>query len=347
MMRLGLYMTVAFWSALALVPLLVSQWELVMFSQLIIYGIAAMSLAFIWGQGGLLCFGQALFFGLGAYVMALTGKGMVPGVPASAWLGLLLAILAGGAVAFIAGAALFFGRPLRGPYFGIVTLAGAVIVERIAINWRYIGGFNGLLDIEPLSFSLFGPRLDSGEPIIGYLTTLVLAGLVFLLLNSVIRSPFGTVFRGIRSDEQRIASLGYAVSLWKAVAFAMSGATAALAGALFAVQFSFVSPAVIGFAMSTEILIWAAVGGKEVLLAAMAGAALVKYIEAALSEAVGNVYLLVIGILFIIVIVLMPRGLLGRLFELPRPRRLRGDGKIADAEDPPSARPLRQRAGTD
>lgn len=323
---LGVLATVVFWLVMAAVPMFVSAWELVMFSQLLIYGIAAMSLAFIWGQGGLLCFGQALFFGLGAYVMALAGKGMIPGLPASAWLGLGLSVVVGGAVALAFGFALFFGKPLRGPYFGIVTLAAAVIVERIATNWRYIGGYNGLLDIEPLSFAAISPRLDSADPLAGYVTVLAVAFAVFVMLNAVIRSPFGTVFRGLRSDEQRVASLGYSVGLWKAISLAMSGAAAALAGALFAVQFSFVSPAVIGFNMSTEILIWVAVGGKEVLLAAMAGAALVKYVEAALSEAVGRYYLLMIGILFIVIVIALPRGLLGRLFELPLPRRLRAGG---------------------
>ncbi|KPP98834.1 MAG: ABC-type high affinity urea uptake system permease component UrtC [Rhodobacteraceae bacterium HLUCCA12] len=326
MTRLGLYTTIIFWLAMAMLPLVVRPWDLVMFSQLLIYGIAAMSLALIWGQGGLLCFGQALFFGVGAYVMALTGKGLIPGIAASAWLGLGLATLSGALVALLAGFALFFGQALRGPYFGIVTIAAAVIVERFATNWRYIGGYNGLLDIEPLSFALIWPGLDSAEPLAGYLTALLAAFAVFLLLNALVRSPFGTVLRGLRADEQRVASLGYSVGLWKTIAFCIGGGTAALSGALFAVQFSFVSPAVIGFAMSTEILIWAAVGGKEVLLAAMAGAAVVKYFEAVLSDAIGHYYLLVIGIIFIVVVVALPRGLLGRLFELPRPQRLRADG---------------------
>jgi branched-chain amino acid transport system permease protein/urea transport system permease protein len=96
-----------------------------------------------------------------------------------------------------------------------------------------------------------------------------------------------------------------------------------LAGALFALQFSFVSPAVIGLALSTEILIWAAVGGKAVLMAAFIGALGVKWVEGALSESIGAYWLLVIGLAFVAVIVIFPQGLLGRLLDPGLPRRLR------------------------
>ncbi len=197
-------------------------------------------------------------------------------------------------------------------------------MEPIAINGRSIGGFNGLPDLRPLSFALFGPGLECGGPTIGHLVALVLAGLALLLLSAVIRSPFGTVFRGIRSDEERIALPGSAVGLWKAGAFAISGATAAPAGALLAGQFSVVSPPVIGCAMSTEILI-----------------------PAALSEPVGKVSLRVIGILFIIGIVPMPHGLPGALSGLPRPRRLPGRDKEADATAAPPDPPSPERRGAD
>lgn len=137
------------------------------------------------------------------------------------------------------------------------------------------------------------------------------------------RAPFGTLLRGIRCDERRIQSLGFSVPVYKLVALSISGGIVGLAGGLFALQFSFVSPAVIGLAMSTEILVWTAVGGKAVLLAAFIGALVVKWVEGALSEAIGPYWLLVIGLAFVAVIVLFPKGLLGRLLDLGLPRRLR------------------------
>lgn len=322
----GLGPTLLIWIVLCSLPLFIGEWELAMFGQTLVYGIAAMSLAFIWGQVGLLCFGQSLFFGIGAYIMALTSKGMMPGLPDSAWLGLVLAITGGFLAAFLLGAALFFGRAVGGAYFGIVTIAAAVIAERIATNWSYIGGFNGLLDIPSITFNAFGIQFDTVDLITGYLFVLGCAFIAFIIMTHLQRSPFGTVLKGIRCDETRMASLGYNVGLWKTVAFGISGAVASLAGALFAVQFSFVSPAVIGFAISTEILIWTAVGGKEVLLAAMFGAVLVKYTEYLLSETIGQYWLLVIGILFIALVVLSPKGLLGRLLAMQLPARLRRSG---------------------
>lgn len=311
--------TAAIWAVLAAMPLVLGPWELATLAQLLAYGIAAMSLAFIWGNVGLVSFGQAVFFGCGAYVMALVSKGMVPGVPASPWLGLGLSVVVATLAAAALGLALFFGRGMRTMYFGIVTIALAVIVERIATNWSYIGGFNGLVDVPPLVFG----GTDSAEPWVGYTISFVVAFGAWLLLLWAERSPLGTVLRGVRDDEQRVASLGYDVAWVKLAAMAMSGGVAGIAGALFALQFAFVSPAVIGIQLSIEILIWTAIGGKEVLLGALIAAIGVKWVEAELSQAVGAWWLFIIGLLFIAVIVVLPRGLFGWLLTLPLPRRLR------------------------
>lgn len=321
-MTMRLFLSLAIWAVLALMPLVLGDWELAMFGQLVIYGIAALSLSFIWGEVGLVCFGQSLFFGTGAYFMALTSKGMIPGVPDAPWLGLFLSLCGGALAGGLVGAALFFGKGLRSAYFGIVTIAAAVIAERLATNWRYIGGFNGLLDVPPLPLP---GGLDGLEPRPGYFLVLGFAALSWLVLLALQRAPFGTVLRGIRCDEQRMQSLGYSIPIWKLAALTISGGVAGLAGGLFAAQFSFVSPVVVGLALSTEILIWAAVGGKAVLLAAFLGAMGVKWAEGVLSDTIGNTWLLVIGLAFVAVIVVFPQGLLGKLLDLRLPHRLRRD----------------------
>lgn len=311
------------WVAFAMVPLLLGDWELAMFGQTLVYGIAAMSLAFIWGQAGLLCFGQSVFFGTGAYLTGLAAKGMLPGLPELGWMALPLSFLGGMLLSGLLGAALFFGRAIQNAYFGIVTIVLAIIAERIATNWDYIGGFNGLLDVPSLMWSMGGQDFDTADPMTGYVTVLSLAFFSFLGLFFVQQSKLGTIIRGISANETRMTNLGYNVGLWKTLAFALSGGVAALAGALFAIQFSFVSPAVIGFALSTEILIWAAVGGKAVLLAAMLGAVIVKYVEYLLSDRIGQYWLLAIGVIFIAVVIVFPQGLLGKLFRPDLPGRLR------------------------
>src|SRR3989441_1573591 len=148
--RVGIHLTVVVWLLLAACPLLVSEWRLSQLAQITSYGIFAMSLAFLWGQTGLLCFGQAIFFGVGAYVMALITKGMVSGVGDSTVIGLLAATLLAALVALAAGLLVFRGRGLSGAYFAIVTLAAAVIAERAASHSRFIGGVHGPLGGTPL-----------------------------------------------------------------------------------------------------------------------------------------------------------------------------------------------------
>lgn len=324
MSRIPLFLTILVWLLLAGAPLALSGWNLGLLSQLMVYGIFAMSLAFIWGQGGILCFGQSLFFGIGAYAMALTTKGMLPGVPAMTIVGLALAIIVPALAAGLLGLALFKGRSLSGAYFGIVTLAAAVIAERLAINWSYIGGFNGILDIPPMKLGWGEWQRELYDPLPFYLTVLAFAFVTYLALLWLERSAFGTILRGIRDNETRAVFLGFETAEYKALAFAISGAVAGLAGALFAAQFAFVSPALLGFALATEVLIWVAIGGKEVLLAAFVGALAVKSIENVLSDRLGEYWLLALGLIFIVAVVLLPRGLLAPLLRLPLPKALRG-----------------------
>jgi urea transport system permease protein len=322
--RAGIALTLAVWLLLAACPLVVSEWRLSQLAQITSYGIFAMSLAFLWGQTGLLCFGQAIFFGVGAYVMALITKGMLPGVGDSTVTGLLVATLLPAVVALIAGTLVFRGRGLSGAYFAIVTLAAAVIVERAASHFRFIGGFNGLLDVPPLRYGGAAGRVDLLAPVPVYYVMLGAAGLAYGLLLWLERSPAGTALRAVRDNEARTAYFGFEVSVYKTFSLTLSGAVAGFAGGLFVTQFGFVSPALIGVPLSTEVLIWTALGGREVLLAAFLGALVVRSVEGALSEVLGYYWLLGLGVLFIASVVIFPRGLLGRPLSLPLPRRMAG-----------------------
>ena len=126
----------------------------------------------------------------------------------------------------------------------------------------------------------------------------------------------GSVLRAVRDHEERTAYFGYDVAACKRFAFTVSGGVAGLAGALFVTQFGFVSPALIGFSLSTEVLIWTALGGREVLLAAWLAAILVRTVEGTLSEALGHYWLLALGVMFVVAVVFLPRGLLGWLLRL-------------------------------
>ena len=134
----------------------------------------------------------------------------------------------------------------------------------------------------------------------------------------------------IRNNENRTAHFGYDVRLYKIFVFALSGALAGLAGALFALQFGFVSPTLIGFGLSTEALIWVAVGGRGVLMAAFLGALIVRSSESVLSSALDQYWLLALGIVFVATVVFAPQGLLGNVLRLPSPRRFATPKKIEE-----------------
>ncbi len=321
--RARVALTCAVWAVLLAGPLWLSEWRLTQLGQLMCYGILAMSLAFVWGQVGLLCFGHAIFFGVGAYSMALLTKGMVTGLPSASWTGLGAAVLLPGVFAWVAGQLMFRGRGLSGAYFAIVTLAAAAIAERIASHWGYIGGFNGLMDVPPLRASFFGAARDIVDPFAVYYLLLGAAAGVFVLCLWLERAPLGTALRAIRDDPERTQYLGFDLAMLKTTAFAISGAIAGLAGALFASQFGFVSPALAGTALSTEVLIWVGLGGREVLLAAFLGAIIVRATESVLSERLGAYWLLALGVLFMIVVIVFPGGLAGRWLSLPLPARMR------------------------
>ena len=313
------WLCLSIWGLLLLAPLLPGL-DLNRLTQLLSYGLFAVSLAFIWRQAALLCFGHALFFGVGAYLAALTSKGMIPGLPESAWLGVIFAVFGGGLIATVIGLALFIGRVVKGAFFGIITLCAGVIAERIATNWDAIGGFNGLLDVPPPP--LWG-GLDMLDPISGYLIVLLIVSFMTALLAFFAASPWGSVLRSIGADETRAATFGYSVARHKVAAFALGGAVAGLAGGLFAGQFGFVAPSTLGFTLSTEVLIWVAIGGRQSLTAALVGAILIKYLEGFLSDALGQYWLLVLGLVLVFVVMYFPRGLLGGVLSNAIPARLR------------------------
>jgi urea transport system permease protein len=329
--RVRPYLIPAMWMILVAAPIALDTWSLTQFAQYMTYGIFAMGLAFVWGRVGILSFGQAIFFGIGAYCMALVTSDAVPAVGKSTAVGLLLAALVPALVAYLLGQFLFRGRALGGAYFAVVTLCAAVIAQTLAEQSSFLGGFDGLLGIPPFS----APGRGANEYLTQTETYLVMCFaslVVYLALSYVIRSPVGTILAAIRDNEGRTTFFGYNIVNYKAGAFALSGLVSGLAGALFVRQFGFAGPSLIGFALSTEVLIWVAVGGRNSLLGAFLGALLVRSVEGTLSERLGQYWLLVLGALFVVTVVLMPNGLFGRIFcdVIPRRLRRRKEGHIAE-----------------
>ena len=136
---------------------------------------------------------------------------------------------------------------------------------------------------------------------------------VYLFCDRIVRSPFGTILAAVRSNETRAEFFGYNIAHYKIIIFATGAAVAGLAGALFAAVTEFVSPTMLGFGLSTEVLIWVALGGKEILLASFLGAMLVRMLEAFLSDLLTYYWILILGMFFVICVMFFPKGVFGNL----------------------------------
>lgn len=295
------------WLALALVPFLAPGWVLSELSPYLAYGLLAMSLALVWGQAGILSFGQAIFFGAGAYAFAVVGTA------GNAWLGLAASLLVPPAIAAALGAILFAGRGASGAPLAVITLALSVLAERLATRSGWLGGSNGLIGIPPLSIGGF----ELIDPLPLYLCALAGAFLAWAALAAVVGSGTGACWRAVRENPLRAAHLGIDPAHRKVAAFTLAAAVAGLGGGLFAAQLGFVSPPLLGAALSTEALLWVALGGRGLLITGLLGALLVRLVESRLAEELGSLWLMAMGLLVVLVTLLLPQGILGYLLALP------------------------------
>ena len=301
--------------ALAVTPLFVGQYWTGQLTTYLVYGLLAISLSLVWGYGGILCFGQAMFFGIGGYIMAVFTKGMIYPDLTSSYLGLLAAMAGAAMFALALGYFLFAGRGISGAYLAIITLAIALVLERLMNNWYALGGYNGLLNVPPLKLIAFGMSYELWDRLPTFYIILGIVAVVYFGVSFLVKSPYGLLLTATRTHPDRLSSLGYSVLNLRLSVFSLSAAIAGLAGALFVTLDGFVSPTLIGFTLSTEALIWVAIGGKEMLLAAFLGAIFTRMAESWLSEIFGDYWILILGVVFMISVVLLPRGLLATPIE--------------------------------
>jgi urea transport system permease protein len=305
---------------LAALPAAVSGYPIYILPQYMLFGMLALSLGLLWGFIGMVSFGQAAFFALGAYTMGLAMQQMaVPVNPA--YLGLLASVLLGGALAGVVGYFLF-SAGVRGAYFVIVTLALSIIVEQLAVSQSQItGGWNGMfINRMSLTFGPLGEVSLFDDAAIYYVVLLVVAA-TFALVKSLSRAPFGKLLVGIRENEDRLIALGVRTPLYKTGAFALSGAIACLAGALYGTHANFVAPSLAGVLFSTEVVVWVAIGGRNSLLGALLGGILVASLANYLSAIAPRYWQLALGVLFVVVILYLRGGVAGALSGLFANRR--------------------------
>ena len=304
--RSRLAFVVLAFGALALYPLVSGPYGIDLVTKIMIYAILALSLELLVGGTGLVCFGQAAFFGIGAYAaVLLTGDRPETSV---AWL-LPAAMLAAGAYALVVGA---LSLRTKGVYFIMVTLAFAQMAYYVVHDTPLGGGSDGIyLLVKP---TLGGLDLDGARTMYGF--TLALLVLVFAFLGLLLRSRFGRALAGIRVNEQRMRATGFSTYPYKLAAFTLSGTIAGIAGFLFAVKDGVVNPEMMSWHMSGAVLIMIILGGLQHLRGALIGAfAYVLLQELFKSSAVfgpfAKYWHLSMGVTIILAVALLPRGLIG------------------------------------
>ena len=301
-------------AALALFPLVGGKFGVDFVTKMMVFAIFALSLELLVGQVGLVCFGQAAFFGIAAYAaVRLTPSD----APASVWWLLPAAV---GASALYA---LFMGSlsiRTRGVYFIMVTLAFSQMAYYVAHDTPLGGGTDGIyLSLVP-TFTIAGfeiADLSRARPF--YYFALVVLAAVFALLAVLLRSRFGRALAGIRVNEQRMRAAGFSTYPYKLAAFVISGMVAGIAGFLFAVKDGFVNPELMGWHMSGTVLMMIILGGMGSLHGAVLGAFAFSLLQELFkSQAIFGDFArhwpLGVGLTIILAVALLPRGLAGFRF---------------------------------
>ena len=299
--------TVLLFAALGLFPLGAGSYGIDFVTKIMVYAILALSLELLVGTTGLVCFGQAAFFGIGAYAAVLLSADSNPS--SILWL-MPLCIASAAAYALVVGA---LSLRTQGVYFIMVTLAFAQMAYYVVHDTPYGGGTDGIyLTQKPVLGSLID--LDRAGTLYGFTYACLL--LVFVALALLLRSRFGRALAGIRVNEQRMRATGFSTYPYKLAAFTISGGIAGLAGFLFAVKDGFVNPEMMGWHLSGAVLIMIILGGLGHLRGALIGAfAFALLQELFKSEAVFGAFAkhwhLGLGLSIIASVVLLPHGLVG------------------------------------
>ena len=340
---------IIFFAVILSLPLFVDLFWLNRYSKYLVYGMLGIAISLSWGYAGVLNLGQGLFFGIGAYALAMSLKlasptslmqgsdtpvpdfmlwNAEPGalthlccitkasflwIPFQAqWFGILMGVVLPVIVALIVANTIFRKR-ISGVFIAIIMLALVLLVRLIVIDAQPMtNGFNGLTDLGWLTFGgfEFDPYLTETFYLIAFSLIAVL-----LLTRFLVQTRAGLILQATRDNADRVRYLGFDVPGYQIFFFVVSAGIAGFAGMLYVVASEFASPTFMDLTFSISMVIWAAVGGRGSLLGACIGAILINTVEAAVSETEMFVeaWRVIIGLIFVLVVLFMPRGLAGAM----------------------------------
>jgi branched-chain amino acid transport system permease protein len=303
-----------YWTVFAIVlgllvaaPLVLPEFWRRFVTEILIWGLLAMSSDILIGYTGMVSFGHSAFFGLGMYGAAAA---LLTVQPANLWVAILYGLAGAGVVAvFVA----LFSTRLSGIYFAITTLVFSQIFYVIIFTSTALtGGENGLTFRQP-PLAIPGLFSLAFTSVTLHWFVLAVVTISYLLLRRITQSPFGKVLQAIRENETRTRAIGYHVERYKIVAVMLSGLFAGLAGVLYAVQNKFAAPDFVFFLLSGDVVIYNVMGGAGTLVGPIAGAAFVLLLREGLSRFFAEYYLIPVGLIFTLMVMFAPQGLLGFL----------------------------------
>jgi len=295
-------------------PFFADSYDVGNFAYFLIWVFMAMGLCLIWGYGGMLTFGQTLFFGIAGYgygVLAINFEGGTMTVAA-----LVLALGLAALAALILGYFMIWGG-VGGVFFGIVTLSATLVLafflgQTAGPEWRIgdarLNGFNGMKGMEPLNI----PWLEDeqlyfeGTPL--YYLVIALIVIVYLALRMLVNSRFGNVIVAVREDPQRAELLGYDVRKYQLATFVIGSTLAGLSGALYTSWGQFIQPASIGLPAAAMPIVWVAFSGRGDLTATLVGSFLILYAFQTITVHSQQAALILMGAMLLATVMLAPQG---------------------------------------
>lgn len=271
-------------------------------TEALIFAGLALSIDLLLGYSGALSLGQALYFGIGAYVSALT----LMKVP-SFWLAMGAACAASLIAAIIGG---LIANRVRGVYFALITFGLAQVFAKVVYNTRELGASDGMIGIPVIEIG-FGPfSVSAGSPVSFFLVVLAIIMGLYALTAYLLDTPFGRVLTALKANEKRVPFLGYSVWRARMAAYVWAGLIAGLSGALYPMLRGFVSPELMFFATSGNAVISVILGGVGTLIGAIYGSVLLVILKSIIGSWTEH-HLIVIGALFMVCVVFLPKGLIG------------------------------------
>ncbi len=280
----------------------------ILLTQILIFAILAMSYDILLGYTGIVSFGHAMFFGIGAYSTAIILKKFEPTMPY-----FLLSMVIGMVLAGIV--SLFIGLltlRLQSHFFAMFTLAVSGLFLVAAEKWRTLTKGND-------GFTFKAPELFADRTTF-YLFVLVITIIVFLMLRLFVSSPFGAVLIAVKENERRTAALGYKIVYYKVISSVMAGVVASVAGTLYAVSLRFVNTSVMAIDITLDALLMTIIGGVGTLIGPIFGAAIIELAQHNLSNLAKTYplferWIIFFGIIYILAVIFFPKGVIGTLKE--------------------------------